>query len=232
MSALPQDTRLTEAEYFALLEDSLHRDDGVKYELIDGYVYAMSGASANHVRITGNLYFALRSQLTGNPCEVFDSDMSVKAQADTHYYFPDVSVVCGEAQFVEDAPVAMLLNPTLLIEVLSSTSELRDRTTKFAAYRRWTACKCMCWSRRMPPTLSVTPAVGMARGCTPPRRPVRVRGPDAAANVAAVGGCLRARHLPRPRRRQLRRRPPRLSPQVNPSVVQVRRERLRVAAGE
>jgi len=136
MSALPQDTRLTETEYFALLEDSLHRDDGMKYELIDGYVYAMSGASANHVRITTNLVTQLNIASRGTPCEVFDSDMSVKAQTDTHYYFPDVSVVCGEAQFVEDASVAMLLNPTLLIEVLSPTSEIRDRTTKFATYRR------------------------------------------------------------------------------------------------
>lgn len=141
MSAMPQpeDTRLTKEEYFALLEENLRRPDHeqMRYELIDGELYAMAGgAKLGHVRITTNLAVQLRELLSESDCEVFGVDMSVRPEEAASYTEPDCSVVCGEPEFDENVPIAVLKNPTLLVEVLSPSTSDRDRGVKFNVYRQ------------------------------------------------------------------------------------------------
>ncbi|MAS36854.1 MAG: hypothetical protein CL610_22810 [Anaerolineaceae bacterium] len=131
MSALPREsTHMTEVEYLAF-----ERASEIKHEFLDGQVYAMTGASRAHNLIS--LYTAanLINQLKGRPCEVYPSDMRLKVQASGLYTYPDVTVVCGEPQFA-DGEFDTLLNPTLLIEVLSPSTESYDRGKKFQQYRQ------------------------------------------------------------------------------------------------
>ena len=111
----------------------LERGSTQKHEYICGEILAMAGASRAHNLITGNLAQGLRNQLADQPCETYSSDMRVRTTP-TDYTYPDVVVACGEMQF-EDDELDTLLNPTLLIEVLSKTSEKTDRGEKFTNYR-------------------------------------------------------------------------------------------------
>ena len=103
-----------------------------KSELINGIVVAMAGASPNHNIITTNLVTEIRTQTKRTPCFPFSSDMRVKAHKG-NYYYPDVVVVCGERQF-EDEEQDVLLNPKIIIEVLSESTKLKDRNEKFDSY--------------------------------------------------------------------------------------------------
>src|SRR5437588_2936831 len=94
----------------------------------------MSGASEGHNLIAGNLFGELRQQLRGGPCRAYVSDMRVKVRANGLYTYPDVVVVCGEPKF-EDKEVDTLVNPTMLIEVLSPSTERYDRIAKTSYYR-------------------------------------------------------------------------------------------------
>jgi Uma2 family endonuclease len=111
------------------------REATLKSEYIDGQVYAMSGASRQHNRITIDVATLINVQLRNGPCELFANDMRVKVNDSRLYTYPDVVVACGEARF-EDAALDTLLNPTLIIEVLSESTEKYDRGKKFAHYQR------------------------------------------------------------------------------------------------
>lgn len=117
-------------------EEYLARERTAEYksEYLHGEIFAMSGASRKHNLITVNISAQLNPQLRGKPCEAYISDMRVKVRASGLYTYPDVVVVCGEPQF-EDAHIDTLLNPTLLIEVLSPSTERYDRIAKTAYYR-------------------------------------------------------------------------------------------------
>lgn len=110
------------------------RASEIKHEYFGGEVFAMTGASRNHNRIVINTLASLHGQLRKRPCEVYPSDMRVKTHSTVLYTYPDISVVCGEPQF-EDAILDTLLNPTLIIEVLSPSTERYDRGKKFQHYR-------------------------------------------------------------------------------------------------
>ena len=125
----PAEQFITPADYLAL-----ERQAETKSEYLNGHIYAMSGASRSHNRITINLARRLGNQLSGSPCEPFVNDMRVKVNPTGLYTYPDVIVVCGEPQF-EDADVDTLLNPKVIIEVLSDSTEAYDRSGKFAHYR-------------------------------------------------------------------------------------------------
>jgi Uma2 family endonuclease len=105
-----------------------------KSEYLDGEVFAMAGASRRHNLITANVIGELRQQLKKRPCEVYPSDMRLKVPATDLYTYPDVSVTCGEPSF-EDAELDVLLNPTLVVEVLSKSTADYDRGAKFEHYR-------------------------------------------------------------------------------------------------
>jgi Uma2 family endonuclease len=130
MSAVVTQTHYTAEDYL-----TLERSAPYKSEFHDGQIYAMTCASRKHNLITVNIAGELRSQLKKRPCEAYSNDLRVKA-AETHsYYYPDIAVVCGIPQF-EDAQLDTLLNPAVLIEVLSPSTEAYDRGGKFAHYRK------------------------------------------------------------------------------------------------
>ncbi len=129
MSSLPE-RRYTPAEYLAL-----DRAAERKSQYYAGEMFAMSGASRRHNLIVTNLVRELSGLLRSRPCEVYPSDMRVKVSRTGLYTYPDVTVVCGEPRF-EDEQVDILLNPTLIIEVLSDSTEDYDRGRKFAHYRQ------------------------------------------------------------------------------------------------
>jgi Uma2 family endonuclease len=128
MASQPK-TYLTPEEYLVI-----ERRNEYKSEYIDGEMVAMTGASRRHNLITVNIAREISSQLRGRPCEGYISDMRVRVPSARDYTYPDVVVVCGEPQF-EDDYVDTLLNPTVLIEVLSDSTECYDRGRKFGLYR-------------------------------------------------------------------------------------------------
>jgi Uma2 family endonuclease len=129
MSTQPQ-RRYTLEEYFALEHAS-----EAKYEYWQGEVYAMSGASPAHVQIQINLITLLRSQLRGRPCRIFSSDMRLKVPSLPPYRYPDLSALCGEPIFELIGGLEVLTNPTLIVEILSPTTEAFDRGDKFTHYK-------------------------------------------------------------------------------------------------
>jgi len=130
MSSVAVQPRFTPEEYLAL-----ERKATTKSEYLNGHIYAMAGASREHNLITGNIFGELRSQLRERPCEAYVNDMRLKISATGLYTYPDVAVVCGEPRF-EDIDLDTLLNPIVLVEVLSPSTEAYDRGEKFAHYRR------------------------------------------------------------------------------------------------
>jgi Uma2 family endonuclease len=125
----PAEQFITPAEYLAR-----EREADSRSEYLNGHIYAMSGASLRHNRIVASLAVALGVQLRGRPCEPFFGDMRVKVNPTGLYTYPDVVVVCGEPQ-LEDHHFDTLLNPAVIIEVLSASTEAYDRGDKFAHYR-------------------------------------------------------------------------------------------------
>ena len=129
MSTAPK-PYFTPEEYLAR-----ERQAETKSEYFAGEIFAMAGATREHILCVVNLSRELSLQLLDRPCELYTNDMRVKVDETGLYTYPDLVVVCGEPQF-EDAQVDTLLNPTLIIEVLSRTTEAYDRGKKFAQYRR------------------------------------------------------------------------------------------------
>lgn len=113
---------------------ALERQAETKSEYVNGEIYAMAGASREHNYIAGDLFGELRSQLRGRNCKLFMSDMRVRVKPTGLYTYPDVVVVCGRPRF-DDTQVDVLLNPTVIFEVLSDSTEAYDRGAKFAHYR-------------------------------------------------------------------------------------------------
>jgi Uma2 family endonuclease len=126
---------MTAEEYLAA-----DRVAGVKSEYLNGEVFAMSGASERHNLIVTNVVRELSTQLKEKPCKVYPSDMRVRVPESNLYAYPDITVVCGQSEF-DDENRDILLNPTVIIEVLSKTTEAYDRGEKFAHYRRLQSLK-------------------------------------------------------------------------------------------
>jgi len=116
-------------EYLRLERQAEH-----KSEYLNGELFAMSGASRKHNLLTINIGGSLNQQLRGKPGEVYASEMRVKVRATGLYTYPDVVVVFGEPQ-LEDEYLDTLLNPTVLVEVLSKSTERYDRIAKTSYYR-------------------------------------------------------------------------------------------------
>ena len=125
------DRRYTVEEYLAI-------DDAAegRYEYRDGEIIAMAGAGYQHIRISGNLIRHLGNRLAGSPCEALSSDLRVRAVRNRRYCYPDVTVVCGEPQFDPPDRQVTLVNPQVVFEVLSPSTELSERGEKFTRYRQ------------------------------------------------------------------------------------------------
>jgi len=121
---------VTEDEYLAF-----ERDAEGKHELINGEIVAMSGGSPRHSLIAQNIGWRLAAALGGGRCLVFSSDLRVQVESTRLYTYPDVTVVCGTPQY-SPHDRHTVVNPTLIIEVLSPSTEAWDRGAKFAHYRR------------------------------------------------------------------------------------------------
>ena len=112
----------------------IERHAVTRSEFLDGEASAMIGGSFEHNVIVGNLVGEFRQQLKKRPCRVCPSDLRVQVPATGLYTYPDVVVVCGDPQF-RDEHLDTLLNPTLIVEVLSPTTDAYDRGKKFEHYR-------------------------------------------------------------------------------------------------
>jgi len=128
MSALPEQ-HISLEDYFKLDETSDN-----KHEYYQGELYAMTGASMNHNLIVGAAYRSLANQLEGKACWPYFSDFRLKIEAVNLYTYPDISVICGEPQLA-DGRNDTFVNPTVLIEVLSDSTEAYDRGKKAGFYR-------------------------------------------------------------------------------------------------
>lgn len=126
-------TYYTPEEYLAL-----ERQAEDKSEYFNGEIFAMTGASRRHNLAAGNVLAALHLQLRKRPCEIYPSDMRVKVSPTGLYTYPDVVIVCGEPLF-DDEEKDTLLNPTVLVEVLSKSTASYDRGEKFEHYRKLTS---------------------------------------------------------------------------------------------
>lgn len=126
---------LTPEEYIAS-----ERKATLKSEYLNGDILAMSGASLAHARIITDIATELNTQLRGQGCEVITNDMRVKTGPKGAYFYPDVVAFCGEPQF-EDNVFDTLLNPILVMEVLSPSTEAYDRGEKFAHYQELTSLR-------------------------------------------------------------------------------------------
>lgn len=128
--ALKQNPYITAEEYLAR-----ERAADYKSEYFDGEIFAMAGASEPHNLIVYNISGEFYTQLKQRPCKAYSSDLRLKVSPSGLYTYPDVVVVCGEAQF-EDNELDTLLNPTLIVEVLSKSTEGRDRGAKSEHYSK------------------------------------------------------------------------------------------------
>jgi Uma2 family endonuclease len=106
-----------------------------KSEFLDGEIFAMSGGTPRHSLIKANVICELCNRLKGHPCTAYDSDLRVKVEATGLYAYPDASVICGPLEY-DDERSDTVLNPTLLVEVLSPSTEAFDRGKKLNHYRR------------------------------------------------------------------------------------------------
>lgn len=129
MGALPK-PKLTVAEYLAI-----ERRAEFKSEFFDGEMFAMAGASREHNIVNENLSLEIGSRLRGTPCRTLSRDQRVTIDRTGLYCYPDLVIVCGPPEYAaEDRDT--LINPQVIIEVLSPSSERHDRTTKFRHYQQ------------------------------------------------------------------------------------------------
>jgi Uma2 family endonuclease len=128
--AFARDDYISAEDYLAFEREAFE-----KHEFINGEIVAMAGASENHNVIASNLFGELFVQLKNTKCRAFASDMRVKAvnAKKSNYFYPDIVVTCGERKF-EDGKKDVLLNPKVIIEVLSKSTRLKDRNEKLASY--------------------------------------------------------------------------------------------------
>ena len=110
------------------------RESETRHEFIDGDLYAMAGESLSHSRVCINLAREVGNKLKGTTCEPLSPNMKVRTSNASLFAYPDLTIVCGEPQF-HDTKKDVLINPKVIFEVLSPSTEKHDRTTKFMRYR-------------------------------------------------------------------------------------------------
>ncbi len=119
----------TVEEYLAL-----ERETHEKHEFYKGELFAMAGGSPNHVIISGNIFTELTNRLSPKGCRAFNSELKIFIQPFDLYTYADASALCGEPNFLKETD-AIIDNPSLIVEVLSDSTEDYDRSKKFRFYR-------------------------------------------------------------------------------------------------
>lgn len=135
MASAPRITRFTPEEYLAM-----ERKAEFKSQYDGGFITAMAGASTAHNLIALNTAGEIRMQFKGRPCVTFASDMRLCVNMTGLYTYPDVMAVCGEREYV-DSEVDTLLNPSMIAEVLSESTESYDRGKNFRHYQQISSLK-------------------------------------------------------------------------------------------
>jgi Uma2 family endonuclease len=120
----------TQEEYLALESKAPY-----KSQYVSGEIFAMAGAQPWHVKITGNIVAGLHARFRGRPCDVFFTDMRLRVKSRDLVTYPDVMALCGEPVYDTDSNPQSLLNPQVIFEVLSPSTEAFDRGEKFVRYR-------------------------------------------------------------------------------------------------
>lgn len=126
--AIAYQTFCTEAEYL-----DMEWDYGIRYEYWDGTLVAMAGGRPRHAAINGNIFFAFKSNIKGSGCMVYNSDVLLKPLIGNNYFLPDVLVTCHKEDLESER---FIHHPSIIVEVLSDSTELYDRTKKWEQYRR------------------------------------------------------------------------------------------------
>jgi len=121
--------KMSVTEYLEMENASLE-----KHEYYEGEVFAMSGAKVKHVKITDNILTILKQKLKGKSCQPFGSDLRIHVEANTLFTYPDISIICGDILTLNNDDYNVL-NPAVLIEVLSPSTKNYDRGEKFKLYR-------------------------------------------------------------------------------------------------
>ncbi len=113
----------------------LERQAETRHEFVDGIIYAMAGESLSHSQICVNLAGEVRAKLKGKDCQALSPNMKVRAESKGMFAYPDLTIVCGKPLF-HDKQKDVLLNPKVIIEVLSPSTKRYDQTKKFFRYRK------------------------------------------------------------------------------------------------
>jgi len=129
MASLPN-YHLSPEEYLAI-----ERRAEYKSEYVDGVMYAKAGGNERHHLIAVKLIGAIGTQLRDRPCRVYPSDLKVRVPGSRRFFYPDVSIVCGETQFADEER-DVVLNPSVVLEVLSESTAAFDRGKKFQSYQQ------------------------------------------------------------------------------------------------
>ncbi len=127
-AAIAYNQKYTPEEYL-----NMKWEKGQRYEYWDGEIVAMAGGSINHATIIGNLYFSIRKDLKGSSCKFFNTDVILKMQGQDIYFLPDLLITCDEHDILSEK---FIENPSFIIEVLSKSTEIYDRTQKWDEYRK------------------------------------------------------------------------------------------------
>ena len=130
MGLAQQKTLYSPEEYL-----ELERQAQTRHEFVDGIIYAMAGESLSHSQICINLAGEVRAKLKGQSCQALSPNMKVRAEGKGMYAYPDLTIVCGKPLF-HDKQCDVLLNPKVIIEVLSPSAQRYDQTKKFFRYRK------------------------------------------------------------------------------------------------
>jgi len=162
---------------------SFERSSPSKHEYVDGDIFAMSGGTIEHSTTAANIIAELRNALAGRGCRVLTSDMRVHISATRRYVYPDGSVVCGRAEFLDEQRDT-LLNPRVIVEVLSDSTEAYDRGEKFAGYRSVLSLEQYVLASQKEPLLEVFTRQHDG-GWT-----LRVYGPGERAELPSLGCAL------------------------------------------
>lgn len=183
MATLPNQTYITPEEYLAI-----ERKAEFKSEYYDGQMFAMAGAQREHDLITFNVLGLLFNLLRDRPCQTHTSDMRVRTSG-KHYCYPDASVTCGEPEF-EDSEVDTLLNPSVIVEVISRSTEAYDRGKKFERYRAISSFReyLLLSSDRLHADLYIRQANGdwLLKSYSNPEDSIRIESIDCALKLADI----------------------------------------------